>query len=280
MSRKISDFFKTQPSSSIKIGLNKEKPEIKKENYNNVENLSTEDKNSFKIRNCRVVLRDISKKVQVSNSINKEIQENEAKISENIKHETEKDFDIILDPKINPKSPATKKKGKRDVKCKFCNRICQHTYLSRHMIAVHGEKLKSKLHECKICGLKLFMKKWFDQHMELKHSDGKIKYFVCDFDGKTFESKGLLHGHMKIHFSTIRCKICNKYIKPVNMACHLRITHATEENYQCDICSKNFKSSDYLNAHKKLHDKKFECKICNKKFQWATNLRKSYKRLS
>ena len=268
MSTKNSDNFKIKSNSSkddqvdekLKIG-------------NEIDEISSK----FRIRECRVVLKDFNQNVQDSEP---EIFKLQEKTSKNIKNESEGDFDIILNRKVNKKSSkkiakqTSKSKNKKEVKCKFCNQICQYTYLSRHMIAFHGDQLKSELHECQICGLKLFMKKRFDQHMELKHSDGQNKYFICDLDGKKFIMKGILHSHIKTHFSAVECKICGKFIKPLIMASHLRVTHSTEENFHCEICSKSFKALNYLNSHKKSHDKKFDCKICSKKFRWAAALRK------
>jgi KRAB domain-containing zinc finger protein len=273
MSIKIADSLKTKSNSSTKDDKNNKKIEIK----NEIDEISSNDSSNFKIRECRVALNDFNHKVKDSKPEIFKIQE---ECFKNIKNESEGDFDIILDPKVHPNSSkriikqTSKNKSKKEVKCKFCDQICQYTYLSRHMIAFHSDQLKSELHECKICGLKLFMKKRFDQHMELKHSDGQNKYFVCDLDGKKFITKGTLHNHIKTHLSTVECKICGKFIKPLIMALHLRVTHSTEENFHCQICSKSFKSMKYLNSHKKSHDKKFECKMCSKTFQWATALRK------
>ena len=101
MSRKISEFFKTASNLTSEEGLSEENLKIKIEKDENLSRNSNFDENSVKsinIRECRVVLRDIKQEVQ------------EINISENIKNEPEKAFEITLDPKI-PSITAKKQKN-------------------------------------------------------------------------------------------------------------------------------------------------------------------------
>jgi len=182
------------------------------------------------------------------------------------------------------------------------------------------------LPECKICGLKFLCEESLENHKKVKHTERKIpnksgknlanssqkcdqkaksviknsKKFICDFDGKKFESKRSLNTHILTHLPAVRCKFCNVKRKFFSMYSHVNIVHPTEKfstrkapksttfilkisknskkicknkNYpkeqekgilECKLCPKSFESSKKLNYHIQFcHPKDlFQCDLC------------------
>lgn len=275
MSRKISDFFKIKPANSpneaekfktaevkeekevhFQISFNELKAEpkvsmdIKKENM--IEEAQTSDyhskfkpqftENSPKTRECKIILNDV--KDQTSN------------------HEL-KPFDSIL----------TVNKEKDENICKICNKKLSTKYhLTEHVKNFHPNRLN--LFKCTICEKKYLNNLYLEQHIKNKHSKGQTEYFECDFDGKVFERRSSLYIHMHVHIPKVKCKICQKELKPQSLNQHLISFHASTKEFECEICSKGFKSKMYLDLHSKTHNKVHECNICNKTFPLKTNLKK------
>jgi KRAB domain-containing zinc finger protein len=155
--------------------------------------------------------------------------------------------------------------GKNNNNCKYCKKEAStRSNLMKHIIKVHPTEVD--LFSCPVCNLKFFKKPFMDLHMKKKHPDGQVKRFECDFDGKTFETKGRLCDHMKSHLSLVKCQICAKVFKPKSLNDHLKTVHATQKNFRCNICSKSFKTAQYLQLHEKTHNKRVQCGICSKMF--------------
>jgi stress-induced morphogen len=129
----------------------------------------------------------------------------------------------------------------------------------------------TKITNCSICNLK-FSKNIINKHMKAKHTNGQVMRFECDFDGKTFKTKGELYNHMGAHLSLVECGICHKMLKYNSLNSHRRNVHATAQDFQCKICSKSFKSAYYLKRHEKRHNKEIQCEICNKMFSTVGKL--------
>jgi KRAB domain-containing zinc finger protein len=109
--------------------------------------------------------------------------------------------------------------------------------------------------------------------MKVKHSDGKIPTFECDFDGRTFIDKNALRAHIISHAERIKCNICQALIKITALYSHKTYFHGKDKKIQCEICLKTFKSIKRLQGHKLIHDKRIECDICGKKYQSPKSLR-------
>lgn len=62
------------------------------------------------------------------------------------------------------------------------------------------------------------------------------------------------------------CKILLKYSK--NLSRHYIETHIAQEQFECDICGKQFSRLNTLNKHKNVHcdEKVYECELCERKF--------------
>ena len=113
-------------------------------------------------------------------------------------------------------------------------------------------------------------------HMTVKHAKSlatEPKEYECDFDGRFFSTKDRLYVHMKTHLPKVKCKICCKMITVLGLNNHISQTHSTKRNFQCNICSKSFKTKQFLKIHQQIHDKKFQCEICKLKFAIIARLK-------
>ena len=71
---------------------------------------------------------------------------------------------------------------------------------------------------------------------------------------------------MKNHRLRVKCEVCQAEISPNIITRHIRDVHAKERKFQCEICTRSYKSTTALGIHRKSHNKKFECKTCKRMF--------------
>ncbi|XP_070497892.1 zinc finger protein 62 homolog [Chironomus tepperi] len=205
--------------------------------------LDEEVSSSSNMRECKVNLKDI--KHQFGN--------NELKLFE----------------EISLKERKNCKKGKNI--CKFCGKKFNlESNLNQHMKNIHPNEFD--LFNCEICTGRFYKKQSLEVHMKKKHPDGQIEKFECDFDGKIFKTKNKLYTHMTCHLSLVECQICHKMLKFRSIHSHMTNFHVFENQFQCKICDKQFKSKRYLSVHEKIHNKQFKCEICNKMFSFNSHL--------
>lgn len=98
---------------------------------------------------------------------------------------------------------------------------------------------------CDICQKTLSSEAHYLKHVKTHNP----KDFICDFDGKHFNTKDKLRLHIfqhRIYFS-VSCTVCGKEYKTnQSMRKHLR-THF--ENHQCSTCGRTFKHKRLLLNH-------------------------------
>jgi KRAB domain-containing zinc finger protein len=161
-----------------------------------------------------------------------------------------------------------------DSTCKICKKILTtKSNLLLHMKTMHAKDLDRDVFECDFCGLKFVLKAWLHTHLKTKHEDGKVKKFECDLDGKVFDTKMGLRGHMRNHrVQLMKCDICSKEVKGLTQ--HMQLVHQTEAKLKCEICKKLLNNKHSLHLHMKLHQKAHQCQQCGKRFAWRCDLRK------
>jgi KRAB domain-containing zinc finger protein len=170
------------------------------------------------------------------------------------------------------------KNHKCQARCKICNKkLSTKGNLIKHMQNVHRAEPDCKFFECDFCGMRCLRKSSFIRHLKLKHKNGKIEEFQCDYDGKIFTSKERLYLHMTgCHRVAAKCKMCEKEVK--NMKSHIRMVHQVEKiTVTCKICNKTFKNTQLLAKHLKTHNRQFKCRICDRKFALSSQLKEHMK---
>jgi len=300
---KISDFFTKKPTKndqeSAKMSNSSQKSQNDQVNNEFLTKVKTEvEENSNvieslpKMREYRVILRDIRHDIQ-----NKEIG-----TTQEVKHDPEKQFLIILKPQkiIKPHKPikieeAIQDDSKTDqLQCQICKKKFNNVInLNRHK-NIHNKKFGCKLcgkkypikymllnhiknvHEnpasfkCDICNAELRSKYSFLNHQKV-HMKNRQKPFKCDKCSYATDNKSSLQKHLKTHERIIeRCDKCNKIL--LNY-----ITH--DCRLDCKFCGLKFSHKETVTKHiKKYHAYEiersfYECDICGSKFNRKLFLR-------
>lgn len=113
---------------------------------------------------------------------------------------------------------------------------------------------------CDICSKVLTSQFHYQKHLRTIHV---AKDFICDFDGKHFNTKDKLRLHILQHrkYYRVKCTVCGKsYTTDQSMRKHLR-THF--EQHECELCGSTFKYKNLLQNHiAAIHEKepKIPCK--------------------
>uniref|UniRef100_A0A3Q3ERS7 C2H2-type domain-containing protein n=1 Tax=Labrus bergylta TaxID=56723 RepID=A0A3Q3ERS7_9LABR len=100
----------------------------------------------------------------------------------------------------------------------------------------------------------------------------------CHQCGKTFERKGNLADHMRIHSGEkpFSCSLCSKrFARKANLTKHMRI-HSGEKPFSCSECGKGFNDKTNMTRHMIIHtgEKLFKCSVCDQRFSWCTQLKR------
>lgn len=120
------------------------------------------------------------------------------------------------------------------------------------------------------------------------------KFYKCSNCQKTFNSRGSLARHMRVHVretseNSFRCTDCKKPFKyKGSLESHLLIHHSNKMDrtiadvrkiknlilFECFTCHKILKSRYRLNLHKLVHSDKrqFQCELCKKTFKTKSSL--------
>ncbi|KAB0791847.1 hypothetical protein PPYR_03647 [Photinus pyralis] len=169
--------------------------------------------------------------------------------------------------------------------------LCLHCGLqfTRKLLLIAHIRTKHKVTPCGYCN-------------EV-HTDNKCTEIVCDKCSQAFTTENSLIIHAKscttsqsnctegeLKTNTIKApKRGRKRLDPLSNTCnicgmifntrylakrHMRNVHATEKNYQCEICQQRFASPVYLNAHKRYHsgERPHICSFCGKGFITGSDL--------
>jgi KRAB domain-containing zinc finger protein len=109
--------------------------------------------------------------------------------------------------------------------------------------------------------------------IKTEENDQFPRKFICDRDGKTFDTKSKLRHHVYGSHVYKICEFCHKLVNCTHIVAHIRQAHNTQRPHHCEICKKAFKSKRTLKNHcQNVHFKKHTCEICEKKFKSRSQL--------
>ena len=173
-----------------------------------------------------------------------------------------KDGDKLEEASIkDTKSEKAKARGRRTVRCKYCDKAFSSKHLSQHIKKVH---LKLDLEKCPNCG-KSFDKKYLKLHREAVHLKTQTE---CPDCGKSLKMS-MHRRHTCKGKNKVICHLCGKeYVKHC-LQKHIRTVHSGKvgnanvqsEYVQCDLCPKRIVKGN-MKRHQAIHRKVFIKALC------------------
>ncbi|CAG7838471.1 unnamed protein product [Allacma fusca] len=153
---------------------------------------------------------------------------------------------------------------------------CRKTFKSCTLLGNH-EKIHNSnatFFDCDFCTVAFKDESAFISH---KATHSLSPTFLCDHCGRSFPSKSLLRGHIRLHKNVEnRCEICDKsFYSASNLKNHMRL-HTGERPFLCVICDQSFVQKVSLNLHMRKHSgvNPFMCPYCkNTGFSYKLALR-------
>ncbi|XP_057670367.1 gastrula zinc finger protein XlCGF57.1-like [Diorhabda carinulata] len=195
------------------------------------------------------------------------------------------------------------KKG--NFKCKDCFRVFSYRLLFRKHKCISNRK---KSNECNICFKNCRTKFGLSNHLKMH----KLDTIICNICSKQFlrnnfykhyrthiERESQLDTHMqcyktffnpvticsieqptkKFSSNNYQCNVCfREFISKTHLNTHM-YDHMGVKPFMCEFCSKEFVRIDSLRNHLKMHtnDRKFQCDICQRRFVRRITLIEHYR---
>lgn len=172
------------------------------------------------------------------------------------------------------------------VKDEFICLHCGLQFARKLLLIAHiRTEHKAKLHECQFCR-KVHSNEKCNETKSFTTENSLISNSKsCKSTEKAIHNynegssvpirKGTRRGRKKLDPQSNKCKTCGMIFNTHYLAKrHMRNVHATEKNYQCEICQQRFASPVYLNAHKRYHsgERSHICSFCGKGFITGSDL--------
>lgn len=149
---------------------------------------------------------------------------------------------------------------------------CDRKFKQRCRLVEHVNTHYHVTYPCEICGKSFDSKSYLSKHLACHET---IREYKCDMCHKDFAKKFQVRNHLlSVHVyenvePLLECPLENCFKKFVNQARlkhHIDYTHNNQEMEICEICTRQFKSKNAVEEHKKIHTKRPEdrikCEIC------------------
>lgn len=157
---------------------------------------------------------------------------------------------------------------------------CKFEFQSVEEMNLHrvDHKRKSESFQCDYCPMVFKARHNYDKHVKLAH--GELQY-ICQFCGKTFDTRVQWRSHLRNHDQTQRFKCphegCNKAFRVKHhLNNHLRV-HSKDSPFACtfDKCTARFRQKHALTIHVRKHTGDFiSCEVCKSPFVTQFQLNK------
>ncbi|KAF7286020.1 hypothetical protein GWI33_008323 [Rhynchophorus ferrugineus] len=169
--------------------------------------------------------------------------------------------------------------------CSICEKVFKEVkYLRIHMKNFHEDP--KPRYVC--CNRVYSIKEKYEKHRKKFHNDQLDRQpdgsYLCKYCNKTFQAFQSINGHINTYHTketSYLCNVCGKKYYSLTVLHHHARTHTQAEEmkikvvFACPSCSREFPTSDSLEAHKttshtqhydKLEDSRFKCKYCDRIF--------------
>ncbi|XP_049546449.1 zinc finger protein 286A-like [Anopheles darlingi] len=166
-----------------------------------------------------------------------------------------------------------------ETKDQFVCKVCSKSHANRdaarrHYANIHGPAR----YMCESCPESFKSHFTYSYHKRTKHSVTNIKPVQCTICERLLKSAASLRKHMFLHEPNKKplvCDICGKVAKhPQSLISHKRYVHAKECPFECLICKKTFVREKALKEHMAVHTgaSLYQCSFCSRTFKWSANM--------
>ena len=164
------------------------------------------------------------------------------------------------------------------IKHKTHCRVCRKEFPNRESLSQHEQRTGHDMRfPCSHCGKRFKQKVQARRHEAQIHSTEMPfecnrcdRKFKSEFSWKRHQDNDEIHEKLANWTPFLTCEICGKQFERRRKWCldqHM-LTHETEKRFQCEICHKFFRTTNYLTQHVKACSglKQEECAFCGKRF--------------
>lgn len=165
----------------------------------------------------------------------------------------------------------------RTYTCDFCGISVKYKNAMEKHVKQHNSRAVNS-YQCEQCNEIYQCRKKLKDHYLIDHKlkvESITAKYICEFDGRTFDTLCFYKNHMLSHSEQNRqfvCSQCTSAFKTVGNLRRHEATHANTRNFACSLCSKSFKTKLALKIHSDtIHvDTKIfvKCQICAKILQY------------
>ena len=157
--------------------------------------------------------------------------------------------------------------GDKPYKCNECN----SSFKMKNQLVLHTRThTNERPYSCLVCNASFIQSSHLKSHI-LSHSDAAP--YPCNHCPKTFKRLKSLKIHENIHLHAdklLKCSDCDKSFPELKQLKSHMLVHDKTKAFKCDKCGKCFKSSSYIEKHKRMFcssdgTKKSRIKIVGKK---------------